>query len=280
MASLLTDLRVLARGTYLQYVTRIKLLDDAIIRSNEPEEVLTYTYKNNGLGNRFIIPWRKVKGKVRRAAMEKMRGLEIAPDCHLKDGLCMRCPCCVLFGGTGDVSAVKVGYNLLSRILGDTFISIRSVDTINSYTANAVDEKSLMTGQALMTLVKVPAETEFIGVVTLRDPTKESAAIALDALQRLTRIGASTREWGRCQTTVEGYYLSDREETSSYELAGSPLGALASASDLQLPLPDAAFSTFAEQCDAMVQEFAGTKKSGAKKSAKGRSKSPTEESEE
>ena len=33
-----------------------------------------------------------------------------------------------------------------------------------------------------MTLVKVPAETEFIGVVTLRDPTKESAAIVKDAL--------------------------------------------------------------------------------------------------
>ena len=180
MASLLDDLRVLSRGTYLQYVTSIKLLDDAIIRSNEPEEVLTYTYKKKGLGNRFIIPWRKVKGKVRRATMEKMRGLGIAPDCHLKDGLCMKCPCCVLFGGTGDVSAAKVGYNLLSRVLGDTFISTAPVDTINSSTANAVDEKSLTTGQALMTLVRVPAETEFIGVITLRDPTRDAAAIVLD----------------------------------------------------------------------------------------------------
>ena len=136
MASLLTDLRVLPRGTYLQYVTSASsFLDDAIIRSNEPEEVLTYTYRNNGLGNRFIIPWRKVKGKVRRMAMEKMRGLEIAAECHLKDGLCMKCPCCVLFGGTGDVSTAKVDYNLLSRVLGDTFISTERVDTINSYTA-------------------------------------------------------------------------------------------------------------------------------------------------
>jgi len=38
MASLLPDLRTLARGTYLQCVARVKLLDDAIIRSNEPEE--------------------------------------------------------------------------------------------------------------------------------------------------------------------------------------------------------------------------------------------------
>ena len=118
MSALLNDLQILPRGTYLQYVVRIVLLDDAIIRSNEPEEVLTYTYRGNGLGNRFIVPWRKIKGKVRRMAMEKMRGLKIAADCHLKDGLCMKCPCCVLFGGTGDVSSAKVGYNLLSRSSG------------------------------------------------------------------------------------------------------------------------------------------------------------------
>jgi CRISPR type I-D-associated protein Csc2 len=280
MASLLSDLRVLARGTYLQYVTRIKLLDDAIIRSNEPEEVLTYHYKNPLLGNRFIIPWRKVKGKVRRVAMEKMRGLGIAPDCHLKDGLCMKCPCCVLFGGTGDVSAAKVGYNLLSRVLGDTFISTENVDTINSYTANAVDEKSLTTGQALMTLVKAPAETEFVGVITLRDPTKESAAIVRDSLLRLTRVGASTREWGRCQTTVEGYFLSDQEQTSSYELAGKPLPSLDDDSDLGLPSADEAFKAFAKQCDTMLEGFADTKKSGAKREPKGPKKTATEESKE
>ncbi len=280
MVSLWSDLRVLARGTYLQYVARIKLLDDAIIRSNEPEEVLTYTYKNHDLGNRFIIPWRKIKGKVRRTAMEKMRGLGISPDCHLKDGLCMKCPCCILFGGTGDVSAAKVGYNLLSRVLGDTFISTDRVDTINSYTANAVDEKSLTTGQALMTLVKAPAETEFRGVITLRDPTKDSAAIVRDSLLRLTRVGASTREWGRCQTTIEGYYLSDQEETSSYELACVEPPSLSADADLQLPSADEAFRSFAEQCESMVREFAGTKKSSAKKEAKGRKKTGPEESEE
>lgn len=288
MASLLSDLRTLARGTYLQYVVRVKLLDDAIIRSNEPEEVLTYTYRN-GLGNRFIIPWRKVKGKVRRLAMEKMRGLDLAPDCHLKDGLCMRCPCCVLFGGTGDVSTAKVGYNLLSRVLGDTFISTQPVDTINNYTANAVDEKSLTTGQALMTIVKVPAEIEFLGVVTLRDPTKESAAIVDNAIQRLTRIGASNREWGRCQTTVEGFVLGDREQISSYELAAKPRPDLKLVSELDLPVVDEAYHTFQGQCAAMLAEFQDSKKSGAKKGGKGKKKTvpesteppaPTEESEQ
>ena len=38
---------------------------------------------------------------------------------------------------------------------------------------NAVDEVDLTTGQALMSVVTVPKETEFLGVVTLRDPTPE-----------------------------------------------------------------------------------------------------------
>lgn len=265
MGELLADLQVLSRGTYLQLVTRIKLLDDAIIRSNEPEEVLTYTYKNETLGHRFIIPWRKVKGKVRRSAMEAMRGLGIAPNCHLKgEGLCMKCPCCVLFGGTGDVSSAKVSYNLLSRVLGDTFISTEMVDSINSYTANAVDDKTLKTGQALMTLVKVPAETEFLGVVTLRDPTKDAVAILVDALKRTTRIGATTRDWGRCRTTVEGYSLADREELASYELAGKTPDTLDDVSDLALPAADDAFGAFDEMCAKTLKEFEDTKKATKK----------------
>ena len=260
MPELFPDLQILPRGRYLQFVAAIRLLDDAIIRSNEPEEVLTYNYRGEGLGNRFIIPWRKTKGKVRRNAMDKMRGLGIGADCHLKDGLCMKCPCCVLFGGTGDVSSAKVGYNLLSRVLGDTFISVEPVDTINSYTANAIDEKTLSTGQALMTIVKVPAETEFLGVVTLRDPTSAGAAIVCDALERLTRIGASSREWGRCRTVVRGYRLSDREEISSYELAGRIPADLAPVSDLKVLSADDAYRTFAEHCDAMLASFADTKK--------------------
>ena len=273
MAKLLDDLQILARGTYLQYVVQITLLDDAVIRSNEPEEVLTYSYRREGLGSRFIMPWRKVKGKVRRLAMEKMRGLNIAPDCHLKEGLCMKCPCCVLFGGTGDVSTAKVGYNLLSRVLGDTFISTQPVDGINSYTANAVDERNLTTGQALMTIVKVPAETAFVGVVTVRDPTKEAAAIVKDALERLTRIGGSSREWGRCRTTIQGHLLADRETLSSYDLASGGDGtALASVGDLALPDADTAYREMDRQCQGLLQGFQETKKAGGRKAPQGRKK--------
>lgn len=215
-ATLLSDIQILARGLYLQVGFTLKLLDDAIIRSNEPEEVLSFGYER--LGNRFIIPWRKFKGKLRRLVMEKQRSFGIAMECSLKDHLCLKCPSCLLFGGTGETSAAKVNYNLLSRVLGETLISKEELKDLKSYTANAVDEINLTTGQALMNILTVPAETEFIGIITLRDPTLELSAILIDNLKRVTRIGASTREWGRCEIFIAGYRLSNREDVSVYEV--------------------------------------------------------------
>jgi len=216
--SLFNDIQILPRGLYLQIGFVVKTLDPTVIRSNEPEEVLTYSYQS--LGNRFIIPWRKFKGKLRRLVMEQQRSFGIPPECEcsLKENLCMACPSCFLFGGTGETSRAKVSYNLLSRILGETLISLQEVKDVFTYTANAVDEKDYTTGQALMTTVAVPPETEFLGIVTIKDPTPEIAAIIVDNLKRVKRIGASNREWGRCETAILGYKLSDREDVSVYEL--------------------------------------------------------------
>lgn len=220
MVELLKTPSLLSKGVYLQLVVEIKLLDDAIIRSNEPEEVLTYHYK--ALGNRFVIPWRKVKGKLRRLVLEKQRSYGIQTDCALKDDLCLNCPSCLLFGGTGETSSSKVQYNILSRVLGETFISINTVDSVLNYTQNAVSEKDLTTGQALMTVLTVPKETIFKGTVTIKDPTPEMASIIVDNLRRLTRIGARSVEWGRVETSIIGGKLSDREDISVYNLLQDP----------------------------------------------------------
>lgn len=220
MVNFLETPSLLSKGVYLQLVVEMKLLDDAIIRSNEPEEVLTHHYK--ALGNRFVIPWRKVKGKLRRLVLEKQRGYDISPSCALKDDLCLVCPSCLLFGGTGETSSSKVSYNILSRVLGETFISTEKVDVVQNYTQNAVGEKDLRTGQALMTILTVPKETLFQGTVTIKDPTKEMAAIIVDNLQRLTRIGARSVEWGRVETRILNVKLSDREDISVYHLLEEP----------------------------------------------------------
>jgi len=226
--ALFKDIQILSRGVYLQIGFQVKLLDNAVIRSNEPEEVLSYHYK--ALGNRFIIPWRKFKGKLRRLVMEQQRNCGIAQECHLKAQLCMVCPACFLFGGTGETSTAKTKYNLLSRVLGETLISTGDIKDIEHFTAIAVDEKTIDTahsiinnkikdtGGALLSILTVPAETEFIGIVTLRDPTPELTAILADNLNRMRRLGASTREWGRCKVSIVGYRLSDREDVSVYEV--------------------------------------------------------------
>lgn len=243
---------LLGQGVYLQLVVNIKLLDETIIRSNDPEEVLTFKY--NELGERFIIPWRKIKGKLRRYAMEKQRGLSIGSDCFLKDDLCMKCPACFLFGGTGETSKAKVPYNILGRVLGETFISKNKVEKINPYTANAVGEKDLSTGQALMTIITVPKETEFIGVITIKDPTKEMAEIIIDNIDRMTRIGARSVEWGRTQCNIIGYQLSDREKLSAYDIVDKlPVTIEKDFSKLSLPEVNEAYKNLNDEVTNLIE---------------------------
>lgn len=259
--NLLKEPTILSKGVYLQIPIKLMLLDETIIRSNEPEEVLSFGYKN--LGNRFIIPWRKVKGKLRRLVLEKQRGLDIEPECALKDDLCMKCPTCFLFGGTGETSSANVPYNILSRVYGETFISESEIGEITPYIANAISEKDLTTGQALMSLLTVPKETVFNGVVTLKDPTPEMVSILIDNINRLTRLGARSVEWGRVQTEIEGYHLSDREELSAYLMLSdqSQPDLTNSTFTKKLPPVDAAYRKLNEQVKELIKSLAPKEKS-------------------
>lgn len=250
MTTLLKEPSILSQGVYLQLVTKIKLLDDAIIRSNDPEEVLTFKYQS--LGNRFVIPWRKIKAKLRRLVMEKQRSLKIEPSCHLKGDLCMKCPSCFIFGGTGETSSANVPYNILARILGETFISTTQVGEIQPYTQNAVDEVDVTTGQALMSITPVPKETEFLGVITLKDPTPEIASIVVHNLGRLTRIGARNVEWGKAETTILGYKLSDREDLTAYNLIVTKIDNLQKIDKLKLPTVEKSYKTLDKQVKGLI----------------------------
>jgi len=277
MVNFLETPSLLGKGVYLQLVVEMKLLDDAIIRSNEAEEVMTYHYKT--IGNRFIIPWRKVKGKLRRLVMEKQRSYSIQPDCALKDDLCLNCPSCLLFGGTGETSSSKVQYNILSRVLGETFISTETVEGIQNYTQNAVGEKDLMTGQAPMTILTVPKETVFKGVVTVKDPTKAMASIVVDNIDRLTRIGARSVEWGRVETTIVNAKLSDREDISVYNLLQSnepqPNDTIVIEN---LPAVEDAYTTVNGQIPALLQDL--IERRSPKKEKKGKAKEAVQAGEE
>lgn len=272
MVNFLETPSLLSKGVYLQLVIEMKLLDDAIIRSNEAEEVLTHHYE--ALGNRFVIPWRKVKGKLRRLVLEKQRGYSIQPDCALKDDLCLKCPSCLLFGGTGETSSSKVQYNILSRVLGETFISTNTVESVKNYTQNAVGEKDLMTGQALMTILTVPKETVFKGVITIKDPTKDMTSIIVENIKRLTRIGARSVEWGRVDTRILDYKLSDREDISVYNLLQNQSQQVpqndVSSFISGLPSVEAAYTTLKSQIPTLLKDL--IERRSPKKDKKGKPK--------
>ncbi len=264
MNNFLSQISSLSQGKYFQIVVKMILLDETIIRSNDPEEVLTFKYKK--MGERFIIPWRKFKGKLRRFAMEQQRSFNIGTDCYLKDNLCMKCPVCFLFGGTGETSSAKADYNILSRIYGETFISTTKVSEINPYTANAVGEKDLSTGQALMTLITVPKETEYVGVITLKDPTAETAAILIDNISRMTRIGARSVEWGRVKCEIMGCLISDRESLSAYDIVEKIPDGLSKVTDFQLPAVNEAYQTVKNQFELIIStELSNESKKNKKK---------------
>ncbi|MHB9053374.1 MAG: type I-D CRISPR-associated protein Cas7/Csc2 [Thermoleophilia bacterium] len=242
---------LLSTATYLQIPVEMTLLDEAIIRSNEPEEVLTFKYED--FGNRFIIPWRKVKGKLRRLVLEKQRGLGIEVSCALKDDLCGRCPTCFMFGATGETSSKKFPYNILSRVYGETFISTREASEVTPYTQNAVREQDMKTRQALMSILTVPKETVFKGVVTLKDPTAEMASILIDNLVRMSRIGARSVEWGRINILIEGARLSDREDLSAYyTISGNEQPKLRTISQFKLPEVEKSYKIMDRQVKKIV----------------------------
>ena len=171
----------------------------------------------------------------------------------------MKCPTCFLFGGTGETSSAGVPYNILSRIYGETFISDSKVEDITPYTANAVREQDLTTGQALMSILTVPKETVFRGVITLKDPTPEMVSILVENINRLSRIGARSVEWGRVQTEIEGYYLSDREALSVYlDLSDAAQPTLTGLpTDQNIPTVDAAYRTLDGQVKTLINSLAG-----------------------
>jgi len=162
----------------------------------------------------------------------------------------------LLFGGTGETSSIKAQYNILSRVLGETFISTNTVEGIRNYTQNAVGEKDLMTGQALMTILTVPKETVFKGVVTIKDPTKEMASVIVDNLKRLTRIGARSVEWGRVETIIVNAKLSDREDISIYNLLQNDASLTDDISIIEnLPLVETAYTTLNSQIPALLKDL-------------------------
>jgi len=140
-----------------------------------------------------------------------------AKDCYLKDFLCMECPRCVLFGAT-NVSGSGERANIKHRLEYSTAFSLtESADSGTATTFNAVDEKTLSTGQALGVRFAASPGTVFPSIVTLRSVTQDEFIWTIKTLMASKSYGAESRIGGDCRNLIVGFVAGWEEIITSLE---------------------------------------------------------------
>lgn len=136
--------------------------------------------------------------------------------CYLKDGLCMKCPRCVLFGAVN----VRGGrdYNLKHRIEYSTAFSIEKYeDLLETLTFNAIDNANQTTGSALNLTHNVRPLANFPSIVTLNSATWQEVALFIKTLLASKAYGAETRVKGDVRNTILGIVAGYEEVITPLE---------------------------------------------------------------
>ncbi|HEC79166.1 MAG TPA: type I-D CRISPR-associated protein Cas7/Csc2 [candidate division WOR-3 bacterium] len=122
-------------------------------------------------------------------------------QCYLKDKLCMECPRCVLYGAT----ALSQEANIKHRIEYSTAFSLLPWDDIEeTITFNAINDKNIMTGQALGSRYVVKPATIFPSIVTLKSVSREELILTIKTLLSAKSYGAETRIGGDIRNHIVG----------------------------------------------------------------------------
>lgn len=149
---------------------------------------------------------------------KKGRGKEAAPAaCRLMDGVCGRCPDCVLYG----FAAVKDEGSQRSRILTDSAWSVRDYQDIQKHIKlNAIDETVAggVAGRAFAERDHLLPQVFLPCVETLVDVTGAELVYVLGNIFRTTRYGAESNREGFVRNHLLGVYCSDVELFSNLDL--------------------------------------------------------------
>ncbi|RLI56379.1 MAG: type I-D CRISPR-associated protein Cas7/Csc2 [Candidatus Thorarchaeota archaeon] len=174
----------------------------------------------------------KQKAVERRHESQIIRDiLPDAPECYLKDNLCLKCPVCALNGGIkAEKGAGEI--SVKSRVLYQTAFSVLPFEEIvESITFNAVNERTTKTEQALGERELVKPDTYFLSAVTLLAPTLDELKFYLYSMLHTTRYGAETRGMGVIENRLLGLVLSDSEHFSALGLTMDVYAALVEGKD-------------------------------------------------
>lgn len=160
------------------------------VESRELERMLrTSVEKNKGtIGDKLILD-------------KKDNKVKTIKQCYLKDNLCIECPRCALYGAT----SLSKEANIKHRIEYSTAFSILPWDDIaETITFNAIDDKSIMTGQALGSRYVVKPATIFPSIVTLKSVSREELILTIKTLLAAKSYGAETRIGGDIRNHIVG----------------------------------------------------------------------------
>jgi CRISPR-associated protein Csc2 len=177
--------------------------------SRELEHILRSALKDNKLYH--------VKGK---SLVSKIEKGDDPIECYLKDNLCMECPRCGLYGSTSIVAGQVERANIKHRIEYSTAFSLMPFeDVATATTFNAIDDKSITTGQALGSRYAVAPATLFPSIVTLKSATKEELILTVKTLLSCKSYGAESRIGGDIRNSIVGVIAGWEEVITSLEFA-------------------------------------------------------------
>jgi len=175
---------------------------------------------NDYLIEKVVMLASKQKAAERRKAEQFIREVKKEYTCYVKDELCLRCPVCILNGGIGTIEKTKgEDISIRSRILYQSAYSIENLEeAIETLTFNAVDEKTVSTGQALNERELIKPGTHFISIVTLVAPTINELKFALKYILACDRYGAETRGFGTMTNHLFGMAFGESEAAAALEV--------------------------------------------------------------
>lgn len=212
----------------IQIVLLREILDYTVLRTEETRELnrittpLSATSTSNATRIAFLATKQKsaesrmLEQMLRTATREDQLSF---PECYLKDGLCLECPRCGLFGGTNTESGSEKIGNIRHRVeYGTAFSLMLAKDIATATTFNAIDDVTQKTGQALGTRYAVAPASIFPSIVTLRSVTWREVVLVIKTLLACKSYGAESRIGGDARNTILGIAAGWEEVLTPLEL--------------------------------------------------------------
>ncbi|MCK4260567.1 MAG: type I-D CRISPR-associated protein Cas7/Csc2 [Halanaerobiales bacterium] len=198
----------------IQILILREILDFTIFRTEDDREINTVvtptSIENQESMNRVAFLASKQKAVESRNLASLLRTLSKKhnhkiEECFLKDQLCLQCPRCGLFGGTSTSSYKSSKSNIRHRISYSTAFSLKSFDDLNEgITFNAINNKTVSTGQALNIRKVVKPAAVFPSIITLRSATWKEFVLAIKTILSSHKYGAETRIGGDVRNNIVG----------------------------------------------------------------------------